>query len=201
MDVSLSLSDACGRPWWLRPFEDWTVAEMRPEFLSVTLDGIVRFGNKCPLVWNLTRHQLLVEKIMPPTASRQQRLLALTHDVHEIFSGEVPRDAKENFRLAIEDYQDRVDHHILPMLGVDVEAGRAGGMVADADRRAAELEVQWGERFHKTKSLYSIPEWPRSLFENSRNNATQWLERFRELSESHEQNELSTRSVSAAGCD
>lgn len=200
MDVSVSLAEACGRPWWLKPFEEWTSRELRPEFLSVTLDGIVRFGNKCPLTWNLTRHQLLVEMIMPVTASRQQRLYALTHDVHEMFSGEVPRDAKENFRIAIEDYQDRVDRHILPLLGVDVDAGRAGGLVADADRRAAEFEVHWSERYRATQTLQSLPQIARDLIENSRNSATQWLRRFQELSRD-ESAGIPERTMSAAVCD
>jgi hypothetical protein len=181
MDVSCVGPELTVRPWWLKPFEEWTAADLRPEYVAEVLDGILRFCNRSPLLWNLTRHQLLVEMIMPATATRQQRLYALTHDVHEMFSGEVPRDAKENFRLAIEDYQDRVDRHILPLLGVDVDAGRAGGVVAECDRQAAEMEIHWSQRFLTTRSINSLPANAFNLFEGCRNSETQWLERYLEL--------------------
>lgn len=181
MDVSCSDVVVGERPAWLRSFDLWTAADLQPEYVAGVLDGILRFCNRSPLLWNLTRHQLLVEMLLPWTASRQQRLYALTHDVHEMFSGEVPRDAKENFKLAIECYQERVDRHILPLLGVDVDAGRAGGIVADADKRAGELEVHWSQRFVATGSLNSLPERARNLFSGGRNSATQWFERYNEL--------------------
>lgn len=164
----MSAGIACERPDWLKDFRDYTSADLSPQWIAERLAGINRFGNRSPVPWSVARHSVLVAEMLPPEATKTQRLFALTHDCHEIFTGDLQRPAFKLVQLALSAYQREIDDHILPLMEVfAIESDRR--FVHDFDIAAGELEIR----------LLGRPavHWPQyAAFNMRRNDASLWVD-------------------------
>jgi hypothetical protein len=64
------------------------------EDIAKALSHINRFCGRTDAPFNVARHSIVVMLLLPPEASPHARLLALLHDAHEIYVGDIPRPFK-----------------------------------------------------------------------------------------------------------
>lgn len=132
-------------PDWLQPIE--SVKRLRLDWLARCLSHVHRYGGRSPIAINLAHHSLLVERLLPQDASVMARRLALAHDIHELWTGDVPRPICEELGDAFEQIKSRHDAHIFGLLGITPTALDVA-MVRRADKQAARLEIAFGEGAH-----------------------------------------------------
>ena len=125
---------------WLKNWSDYTTLD--PEWVAKCLDGINRYGNRSPFRWSVARHSVLVAEMLTKNGLPISAALhGLCHDVHELWTGDVQRPIVERIRITLEDEQNRIDRHILPLLGVLPISDHQRGIVKWADNSAAQLEI------------------------------------------------------------
>lgn len=127
------------RPYWLVQWQDLESVDVR--WIARCLSGIHRYGNKTPVPWSVARHSVLVSCLLPPHNSHRTHMLALLHDVHEIWTGDVLRPARDACGDGLRQLQRQIDDHIfsllkLPVLPFDLQ------VVAEADDWAIDFELQ-----------------------------------------------------------
>ena len=88
---------------WVQTFSGGAVDLLSPQpgqillvDIAHALSRIPRFNGhtKGPLAWNVAQHSLLVESLLPGDADPVTRLLALLHDAHEAYIGDIPSPVK-----------------------------------------------------------------------------------------------------------
>ena len=84
---------------WVQTFSGGAVDLLSPQpgqillvDIAHALSRIPRFNGptRGPLPWNVAQHSLLVESLLPGEADPTTRLLAVLHDAHEAYVGDVP---------------------------------------------------------------------------------------------------------------
>ena len=158
----------CERPAWLKEYWEFTADDLSPQWVADRLAGINRFGNRSPVPWSVARHSVLVAELLPLEATKTQRLFAMTHDCHEIFTGDLQRPAFKLVEQALSAYQREIDDHVLPLMKV-CPSPFDRGYVHEFDIAAGDLEIRM--------LGCSAVHWPKyAAFDLRRNDASLWVD-------------------------
>jgi hypothetical protein len=138
-----------------RPFDllDPRPHEVRIDDLTVQLGGQPRFNRATTgtMPYGIAQHSCLVADLMPRDAPPRWRLLAILHDAHEAYTGDITSPMKLALRAldpratdALASIQDRVQGAIHRAFGVHPhewdDAAPAHAAVKRADLRALAIE-------------------------------------------------------------
>lgn len=93
------------RPDWLLDHTH----DMPLETVAKSLARINRFSGRTPKPYSVAKHSVVVMHLLPRDASFEARRLALAHDWHEIYVGDVCRPAKQRFGAALRELTDEID--------------------------------------------------------------------------------------------
>jgi hypothetical protein len=115
---------------WVQTFSGGAVDLLSPQPGQILLVDIAhalsrtaRFGGhtRGPLPWNGAQHSLLVESLLPDDADPVTRLLAVLHDAHEAFIGDIvsPMKAALRARTPADAYSRKVDPAAQIAIGLD----------------------------------------------------------------------------------
>lgn len=125
-------------PDWL-PDEWHSITEITPDVVASRLSKIVRWNGQAPVRWSVARHSLLVVDLLADKSPDVVRY-ALLHDAHEIWTGDIPRPVFAAVPQ-LREFQQKIDDHILPLLGCD-PCPVTRHLVRQADDRACAMEMQ-----------------------------------------------------------
>jgi hypothetical protein len=121
---------------------DWdTLTEFPIDQIARQLSQICRYAGATPGHYSVARHSLLVADFVADTgAGSEVELLALLHDAHECWTGDILRPASRRVKFALQELQQEIDATLWPLVGLDpCPAARA--IVANADDVACEVEM------------------------------------------------------------
>ena len=136
---------------WVQTFSGGAVDLLSPQpgqillvDIAHALSRIPRFNGHTggPLAWNVAQHSLLVESLLPGDADPVTRLLALLHDAHEAYIGDVPSPVKlALLRFTPKDYSGPTSRDVDPLrrvaIGLDKAIRDAFALPQPTDRQAA----------------------------------------------------------------
>jgi hypothetical protein len=129
------------KPTWMLP--DWdTLTEFPIDQIARQLSQLCRYAGATPGHYSVARHSLLVADFVADTgAGPEVELLALLHDAHECWTGDILRPASRRVKFALQELQQEIDAKLWPLVGLDpCPAARA--IVANADDVACEVEME-----------------------------------------------------------
>jgi len=122
---------------------DWdTLTEFPIDQIARQLSKLCRYAGATPGHYSVARHSLLVADFVADTgAGPEVELLALLHDAHECWTGDILRPASRRVKFALQELQQEIDATLWPLVGLDpCPAARA--IVANADDVACEVEME-----------------------------------------------------------
>lgn len=165
------------RPDWMLPPID-ELDYFPVEQIGKQLARICRYAGATPHFYSVARHSLLVHSLVPNES--HLKLMALVHDAHECWTGDILLPAKKWCGLAIDDLEKSYDRKLWALLGLDPSPVDEA-LVAKADDEACRLEMK-----ELGKSFYDMDcEMPgRFLLTNERKcemDAVYWNEAVRDL--------------------
>jgi 5'-nucleotidase len=161
-----------------------------PRFVGHTI-------GECP--WSVAQHSLLVESLMPEDANASERLVALLHDAHEAYVGDMPTPVKQAMdaiprnnsnslapSLFFKDITNRLDTVIWKVFGLDPSSATFDRVrTADLLALRVEADLLMAPRRREWSTLLPAPDpMPtlRPCHPVSRAEAV-FLDRFHELQE------------------
>jgi hypothetical protein len=129
------------RPDWLLPnIKDLT--EFPAEQIARQLGKLCRYTGATPDWWSVARHSLLVAALAPDDP--EHKLVALLHDAHECWSGDIPRPMMAmlsgSTQKEIRDAQKYIDEHLFALIRFG-PCPAVLAAVAKADDEACRLEM------------------------------------------------------------
>jgi uncharacterized protein len=92
------------------------------EDIASALSKICRFGAQAREFYSVAQHAILVKRLVMDAGHSRLGLLALHHDSHEAFAGDIPTPLKQKIDSATTVYRDvcqRLDLAIADALGLD----------------------------------------------------------------------------------
>jgi len=128
------------KPTWMLP--DWdTLTEFPIDQIARQLSQLCRYAGATPGHYSVARHSLLVADFVADTgAGPEVELLALLHDAHECWTGDILRPASRRVKFALQELQQEIDAKLWPLVGLD-PCPAAVAIVANADDVACEVEM------------------------------------------------------------
>lgn len=124
-------------PDWLLPDVE-TLESFPAEKIADQLSRLERYAGACPVYWSVARHSLLVAALVPDDPVL--KLMALVHDAHECWTGDILRPASKRVKFALKGLQDEVDQKLWALLGIDPDLC-ARSVVDKYDTLACEYEL------------------------------------------------------------
>jgi hypothetical protein len=121
---------------------DWdTLTEFPIGQIARQLSQLCRYAGATPGHYSVARHSLLVADFVADTgAGSEVELLALLHDAHECWTGDILRPASRRVKFALQELQQEIDAKLWPLVGLD-PCPAAIAIVANADDVACEVEM------------------------------------------------------------
>jgi hypothetical protein len=121
---------------------DWdALTEFPIDQISRQLSQLCRYAGATPGHYSVARHSLLVADFVADTgAGPEVELLALLHDAHECWTGDILRPASRRVKFALQELQQEIDAKLWPLVGLD-PCPAAVAIVANADDVACEVEM------------------------------------------------------------
>jgi 5'-deoxynucleotidase YfbR-like len=133
-------------PDWLTSTDQIT-STLTVNQVGNALGKICRYGGQCPQWYSVARHSVLVTLLLEhcrkhdsDTVSANTVRLALMHDAHEIFTGDITRPVKAQLP-SVDCISRRLDNLICKRFEVDQDEPGAAAIVERADNLAAECEL------------------------------------------------------------
>lgn len=127
------------RPDWLLPPVE-TLTEFPAVHVAYQLSRLCRYAGATPYFYSVARHSILVASLVADDP--KLRLLALVHDVHECWIGDVLRPAKLRLGRALDDLAREYDEKLWALLGLDASPADRY-LVEMADTEACRLEMEY----------------------------------------------------------
>lgn len=123
---------------WLKEPADY---KMTIEQLADTLAKINRFCGRSPTAISVAKHSVIVMLLLPRHRTNAAQKLALMHDAHEAYSGDVPKPVKQRIQTELDHITEEYDAILFPRYGVSfTEEDRR--QVMTADNLANRIEAQ-----------------------------------------------------------
>lgn len=170
------------RPDWLLPPVD-QLTEFPAQAIARQLGGLRRYAGATLDHYSVARHSLLVMELMS-TGEDDLRLLALVHDAHECWTGDVLRPASVRFKLPLEELQHEHDAKLWSLLGLDPDPVSLT-IVKRADDTACKLEMQLlgkpQEAITDAMPGLSAAAWHLCFHSNAQVDAMHWRTAFEDL--------------------
>lgn len=137
-------------PSWLLCCEQpGFAAQLTPARVARSLARICRFGGQCPHWYSVATHSVLVMTLVRDVWRRTDEpiplnawRLALMHDAHEMFTGDICRPIVQQLP-SVKTVQRRLDFQIFNWFEVDGFESEAAAAVELADNKALELELEY----------------------------------------------------------
>lgn len=110
------------------------------EELARRMSGINRFNNASPRAYSVAKHAIVVMKLLPSDASYNAQKMAMMHDAHEAYIGDLSRPVKQAFGSRWAALEESHDDIIFARYGVEMNAADRVAVSA-ADNLANRIEV------------------------------------------------------------
>lgn len=125
--------------WMLKPIEEYE--QLPLEQIALQLSRLNRYAGA--VEWSVLQHSLLVWDLVKNQSATAQ-VWALLHDAAECWIGDALLPAKQVAGLAWSNLEDTYNGRIQRLAAIEPDQHELM-MVADADKEACRLEIQWME--------------------------------------------------------
>ncbi len=123
---------------WLPEWQD--LEEFDVPFFAKALSRICRYGGATPHFYSVAAHSVFTSMLVPDCP--RLRLLALLHDCHEVFTGDVLRPAGKILGPELRKLQAEIDEKLFSLIGFTPDDAERE-IVNVADNMACELEIRF----------------------------------------------------------
>ena len=166
------------QPDWLLPPID-ELGYFPVEQIGKQLANICRYAGATPHFYSVARHSMLVNSLVPNEPNL--KLMALVHDVHECWIGDMLRPAKRWCGRAVDDLEKTYDRKIWALLGLDPSPVDEA-YIRCADDEACRLELLWlGKSFVDIEHDDMFQRYWLSTRPQQQMDSVKWIEAVRDL--------------------
>jgi 5'-deoxynucleotidase YfbR-like HD superfamily hydrolase len=137
---------------------DWLLDHTHPmpiEALAKAMSRINRFAGRTPKPYSVAKHAVVVMHLLPNDATPQAKMLALMHDAHEVYIGDVCRPLKEVIGHALKVISEEIDLILWDRYGLDPNYDDCK-QVDIADNLANHIEVEMLSYSHTAKVEFAL---------------------------------------------
>ena len=163
--------------WLLPPIEELDYFPV--EQIGKQLANIGRYAGATPHFYSVARHSMLVNSLVPNEP--HLKLMALMHDAHECWIGDILRPAKRICGRAVDDLEKTYDRKLWALLGLDPSPVDEA-YIRCADDEACRLELLWlGKSFVDIEHDDMFQRYWLSPRPQQQMDSVKWIEAVREL--------------------
>ena len=96
---------------WLKDPADYAAPV---EELALWMARLIRFQGRSPVPMSVACHSMIVMKLLPASRTTAAARLALMHDAHEVYVGDVPRPVKRRLGFELDNITNEIDAILFP---------------------------------------------------------------------------------------